>query len=107
METRQRAPRFPIRTSLLFRERGESEWRPASTLNISRSGLLFRADGLLPRAGHSVDFIVTMPLDDVMPAPHVRCMGRVVRIAPEALAERCHAVAVTIDGYAFEGRPPV
>ena len=102
-EPQRRAKRFPIMTSLLFRSHGESEWRTGSTVNFSHSGVLFRADGPPPGLGCAVDFIVTLPLNGLTPCPQVRCTGRVVRVAEGDLAGCSHAVAVAIDGYAFEG----
>ncbi len=106
MQTRRRAKRFPIATSLLFREHGGSEWYPASTVNLSHSGVLFQADGPLPGKGDTVDFVVTLPMSGIAPAPHVRCTGRVVRIGPDEVAGAGRGVAVTIDGYAFDDRLP-
>jgi len=102
-----RARRFPIAAELLFREHGQPAWRTGTTINVSRSGVLFRAEGTPPGSTQSLDFILTLPLNGGAPAPHVRCQGRVVRIAPEALAGGGHAVAVSIEGYALEGRLPV
>jgi hypothetical protein len=104
MERRPRAQRFPIQTSLRFREHGESAWRTGATINVSRSGVLFRADGPLPDPVHAVDFIIELPLNGVTPGPHVRCTGHVVRTAPEEIAGGGCAMAVTIDGYGLEGR---
>jgi hypothetical protein len=107
MTRHRRARRFPITTSLVFRELGESQWREASTINVSYSGVLFRAEGAPPGAAHAVEIVLSLPLNGVTPAPLVRCTGHVVRIAPEDLAGEGHAVAVSIDGYVFEGRLPV
>ena len=106
-DTRRRATRYPIAARVLFRESGESPWRVGSTINVSRSGVLFRADGEPPPTTHSLDFIVTLPLEGETLAPCVRCTGRVVRIAPGQAAGGGHDVAVSIDGYALEGRLPV
>jgi hypothetical protein len=54
-----------------------------------------------------LDFILTLPLDGETLAPHVRCTGHIVRVAPDVLANGDHAVAVAIDSYAMEGRLPV
>jgi hypothetical protein len=105
-DARRRARRFPIAARVLFRESGEAPWRVGSTINVSSSGVLFRAEGTPPRASESLDFILTLPLDGGTPAPHVRCTGRVIRIAPADLAGGGHAVAVSIDGYALDGRLP-
>jgi hypothetical protein len=101
METRRRAKRFPITTTMLFRKHGEAEWHPASTLNFSHSGVLFQTDGPLPPTGNAVEFIVTLPLNGLTPPPRVRCTGHVVR-QQDDLAAGNRAVAVVIDGYAFE-----
>jgi len=102
----RRARRFPIRASLLFRRRGESAWRHGLTVNVSRTGVLFHADGPLPGAGQGVDFVLTLPLDGSTPAPQVRSTGRVARTMPAAHGGLGHTVAVSIDGYALEGRRP-
>jgi hypothetical protein len=92
---------------LRFREHGESEWRLASTINVSRSGVLFRADGPLADPVHAVDFIIELPLNGVTPGPQLRCTGHVVRTEPEEIAGGGCAMAVTIDGYGLGGRLPV
>jgi hypothetical protein len=102
MKTRRRAKRFPIMASVLYREHGEPDWHPASTVNFSHLGVLFRSDAPLPTVGRAVDFIVTLPLNGVTPHPRVRCTGHVVRVRDDDIAGRPHAAAVEIDGYAFE-----
>ncbi len=102
MESRRRARRFPIATSLSFREHGQTEWREGTTVNFSHSGVLFRTTGALPAVGHAVDFVVTLPLNGVTPAPRVRCTGHVVRQVENGAPDGSSAVAVMIDGYAFE-----
>jgi hypothetical protein len=103
-EPQRRARRFPIATSLVFRGQGESEWRTGSTVNFSHSGVLFRADEPLPRLGSTVDFIVTLPINGVMPFPQVRCIGHVTRVTEHDSGSSRYLVAVEIDGYAFERR---
>ena len=104
LDSRRQARRYPIRTSLLFREQGASEWREASTLNLSRTGVLFRAEGAIPRQGAAMDFVVTLPLNGLTPSPQARCSGRVVRVRPEEFRGGGCAVAVTIDEYTLESR---
>jgi hypothetical protein len=101
METRRRAKRFPIATSLSFREHGQTDWREASTVNFSHSGVLFRISGPLPCVGCAVDFVVTLPINGITPAPRVRCTGHVVR-QEDGGGGGSSAVAVVIDGYTFE-----
>jgi hypothetical protein len=90
---------------MLFRKLGEEQWHQASTVNFSHSGVLFESDGPLPSGGDAVEFIVTLLLDGMTPPPQVRCTGHVVR-QQEDLAGKAHAVAVVIDGYAFERTHP-
>ena len=105
-EPQRRAKRYPIMTSLLYRSHSESEWHAGSTVNFSHTGVLFRADGPLPRVGGAVDLIVTLPLNGMTLQPHVRCTGHVVRVIDEDLAGGRRAVVVEIDGYAFESCQP-
>jgi hypothetical protein len=94
-------------TALRFREHGESEWRVASTLNVSRSGVLFRADGPPPGMRRDVEFILALPLLGAGPRAEIRCTGRVVRIeGPDEPAGGGCAVAATISTYEISGRLP-
>ena len=43
-----RATRFSVQMPVLFRRLGEEEWREGTTENVSRSGVLLRADQALP-----------------------------------------------------------
>ena len=104
--TRRQATRYPIAARMLYRGQGESPWRVGETFNVSRNGVLFRADGAVPGQDASLDFILTLPVScDALP-PCVRCSGHVVRIAPGTLPGGSHAVAVSIDGYSLKGRAP-
>ena len=102
-EARRRAKRFPITTSMKFRATGDRGWHEGATVNFSHSGVLFQSDGPLPSTGHTVELIVALPLNGVMPPPTVRCTGRVVRVAEGGIAGEGGAAAVVIDAYAFEG----
>ena len=44
----QRAERIPVATKIDFRRLGSAEWRSGTTVNISRTGVLFQAEELLP-----------------------------------------------------------
>jgi PilZ domain len=103
LETRRRAKRFPITTSMLFRTTGDRDWCEGLTVNFSHSGLLFKSDRPLPSTGHAIEFVVALPLNGVMPPPTVHCTGRVVRVVEARRPGEIHAAAVLIDGYAFEG----
>lgn len=90
---------------MLFRQPGESTWRPASTLNLSRTGVLFRAEGRVPDPSRAIEFIVTLPNFAPRVGARVHCTGSVARVAPEELTGGARAVGVTIEHYEFLGQP--
>jgi hypothetical protein len=47
-EHKSRAQRFPIEAPLRYRAEEESAWTEGATVNISRSGILFRAEKEIP-----------------------------------------------------------
>jgi hypothetical protein len=47
-DSKYRPPRFPIRTRFRYRESGAKDWHQGSTIDISRSGVLFYAEQDLP-----------------------------------------------------------
>lgn len=102
---RRRARRFPIATTLLYRERGARQWRRGRTVNVSRTGVLFQPDDSLSLRTPDLDFVVSLPLGGGMPAPRVRCVGRIVRRAFAGCSDPLSEVAVSIDAWALEGRP--
>lgn len=107
-----RAERFPIRTSLRYRASGESAWSEGTTLNISRSGVFFRAE-------KEVDLKTVLEMRILFPAEiigenpaNVLCWGPVVRMVPPESPHGLPAVAVAILRYRFardesNGEPPV
>jgi CheY-like chemotaxis protein len=74
-----RAPRFTLQLPVQYRLSGETSWRHGTTENISRSGVLFRADQPLePNA--SLEFSVELPTSIFgMAATAILCRGEVVR----------------------------
>jgi hypothetical protein len=103
--TRRRARRFPIATTLLYRERGARRWRQGRTLNVSRTGVLFQPDVPMSTSARDLDFVVSLPLGGGLPAPRVRCVGHVVRGVLAGRDDALAEVAVSIDAWALEGRP--
>jgi hypothetical protein len=94
-----RAPRFSIPIAILYRTPGDAAWQEGWTENISRSGVLFRADQ--PIAPNTpVELMLDIPTFVSTPvAGHAICRGRVVRAeAPSPLEDR-PAVAATIFEY--------
>jgi hypothetical protein len=95
----QRAQRYAIRIPLKYRLSGTADWWEGQTENISRSGVLFRTDHLMPLQT-PVDVLMSLP-DEVGNAgsPTVVCRGRIVRTEPPRPDDPRPAVAVTIANY--------
>lgn len=83
-----------------YRSSGDPDWRDAHTENISRSGVLFRADHVLP-VQTLIEMLLALPVeiagdDDAT----VICRGRVVRMDPPPRGQdQRPALAATIAGY--------
>ena len=74
-----RARRFNLHLPLRYRPVGEKTWRPGTTENISRSGLLFRAtETLLPSAQLEINLVLPVEIAGIA-ATEVVCRGEVVR----------------------------
>ena len=91
-----RAPRFAIPISMLYREAGSREWREGQTENISRSGVLFRAQAAID-PDTPIEILISIPLevggDD---AGLSKCVARAVRVIAPAIAGARPAVAAVI-----------
>ena len=96
-----RPGRFPIQTPLHYRKSGELEWHRGTTINISRSGVLFRADhDLEPET--VLEMRIVFPAEVTGEAPaRVLCWGPVVRKEPPADAGSRPALAAAIVRYRF------
>ena len=74
-----RAPRFAIPISMLYREEGDSNWLQGQTENISRSGVLFSAEKAI-RADTQIHLLIEIPLEvGGREAGLSMCMARAVR----------------------------
>jgi PilZ domain len=102
---RPRAERFAIPIAILYRSPGEHDWRPGLTENISRSGVLFRADR---RIEPNTLLELMLDLPTIVTAPvsgSALRRGRVVRAEAPSMEEERPAVAATfVDVYST---PPV
>jgi len=96
-----RAERFPIRTSLRYRASGQPAWSEGTTLNISRSGVFFRAEKEVePKT--VLELRILFPAEVIGEAPaNVLCWGPVVRTVPPESPQGLPAVAVAILRYRF------
>src|SRR5580658_509600 len=75
-----RARRFNLQLPLRYRPLGEKSWRPGTTENISRSGMLFHAQELLhPNAQLEISLVLPAEIAGLA-ATEVICRGEVVRL---------------------------
>ena len=98
-----RAPRYRLRIPLRYRPYGDDQWRDGRTENISRSGVLFRADHLMPLQT-PIEMLLALPAEmgGGDEAATVICRGRVVRTVTgedDSDDDTRPAVAATIAGY--------
>ena len=97
-----RARRFNLHLPLRYRLLGETNWRPGTTENISRSGLLFQAQEMLePSAQLEINLVLPSEIAGLA-ATEVVCRGEVVRsIGPQG-PELSPALAAKILQYHFQ-----
>ena len=94
-----RAPRFSISMPVLFRAREEREWRGGTIENISRSGVLFRAEHVfLPETRVEMSFALPVSVLGEG-AAKVTCRGLIVRTVPPSGRNDFPAVAASILNY--------
>ena len=83
-----RAQRFNLNLPLKYRLVGEGNWRKGTTENISRSGMLFRAEEMVsPNAMLEISIVLPVEIAGLS-AAEVVCRGEVVR-ALEPKQPRC------------------
>jgi PAS domain S-box-containing protein len=97
-----RARRFNLQLPLRYRPLGEKSWRPGTTENISRSGLLFQAQELLyPSAQLEISLVLPAEIAGLA-ATEVICRGEIVR-SVEAQGKSVNpALAAKILQYHFQ-----
>jgi hypothetical protein len=94
-----RAPRYPIRITVLYRLPGNKPWRQGRTENISRSGVLFRTDHQMPLEA-PIEMLLALPVEVTGGwKARVICRGRVIRTEDVRDADAECAVAATITKY--------
>jgi len=96
---------FPCHVRLLCRDKHAcSRIVPGSTLNVSRGGVLFRADVVWPRYSQ-VECVLHLRIGlGINQIVRVRCEGKVIRVIPRSAGES--RIAATIDRFALIGRFP-
>jgi PAS domain S-box-containing protein len=97
-----RAQRFNLHLPLKYRLLGEDDWREGETENISRSGMLFRAEEMIP-ANAQLEINLVLPAEIAgLSAAEVVCRGEIVRAtAPDHLTTH-PALAAKILQYHFQ-----
>jgi hypothetical protein len=96
-----RAPRYRLQIPLRYRSTGDDEWRDGRTENISRSGVLFRTDRLMPPQTR-IEMLLAFPAELGGDEATVICRGRIVRTeqrAEDPEDDAGHVVAASIAGY--------
>ena len=97
-----RARRFNLHLPLRYRPLGEKDWRPGTTENISRSGLLFLAQELLePSAQLEINLVLPTEIAGLS-ATEVVCRGEIVRSVGPQGSELAPALAAKILQYHFQ-----
>jgi CheY-like chemotaxis protein len=97
-----RAQRFKLHLPLKYRQIGEHDWRVGTTENISRSGLLFRAEELIP-PNVQLEINLVLPAEIAgLSAAEVVCRGEVVRTVEAEAPSMSPALAAKILQYHFQ-----
>jgi hypothetical protein len=100
-----RAERYAIPIAILYRSVGEADWRPGLTENISRSGVLFRADRRLEPNTALEMMLDIPPIVSASQSGSALRRGRVVRaIQPSTRDARAVVAATFVD---FQPAPPI
>ena len=96
-----RARRFNLQVPLRYRRLGEIEWSKGTTENISRSGMLFRAEQVIqPQVQLEINLVLPPEITG-LPTAEVVCKGEVVRALPSDTATVSSVVAAKILHYEF------
>jgi PAS domain S-box-containing protein len=97
-----RAQRFNLHLPMKYRLLGEPDWRRGTTENISRSGLLFRAEQSIP-ASAQLEINLVLPAEIAgLAAAEVVCRGEVVRSVDAEASSVNPALAAKILQYHFQ-----
>jgi hypothetical protein len=91
-----RAQRYAIPIAILYRSPGERQWLPGLTENISRSGVLFRAERSL-EPDTQLELMLDLPSVIAPSAGKSLRRGRVVRAAQSHPEDRATVAATFID----------
>jgi len=97
-----RAQRFNLHLPLRYRKVGEEAWRQGTTANISRSGLLFKAEEVLqPNVQLEINLVLPAEIAGLSPT-EVVCRGEVVRSVEGQGSSTSPELAAKILQYHFQ-----
>jgi two-component system, cell cycle sensor histidine kinase and response regulator CckA len=97
-----RAQRFQLHLPLKYRQIGEKDWHQGTTQNISRSGMLFKAEQpLQPNAVLEINLVLPSEIAGLSPT-EVVCRGEVVRSVKPAGDAISPELAARILQYHFQ-----
>jgi hypothetical protein len=97
-----RAQRFKLQLPLKYRQLGQNDWRTGTTENISRSGMLFRAEeAIAPNAQLEINLVLPAEIAGLS-AAEVVCRGEVVRTVESDSSTVHPALAAKILQYHFQ-----
>ncbi|MBV8051960.1 MAG: response regulator [Acidobacteriaceae bacterium] len=97
-----RAQRFKLNLPLRYREIGQRDWRAGTTENISRSGLLFRAEeAIAPSVQLEINLVLPAEIAGLA-STEVMCRGEVVRNIDAETPAMSPALAAKIVQYHFQ-----
>jgi len=97
-----RAQRFNLHLPVKYRMIGQDDWREGTTENISRSGMLFRAEEMIP-ANAQLEIYLVLPAEIAgLSAAEVVCRGEIVRATAPEQPNMHPAVAAKILQYHFQ-----
>jgi two-component system, cell cycle sensor histidine kinase and response regulator CckA len=100
-----RAQRFQLHLPLRYRRLGEKDWHEGTTENISRSGMLFKADeALQPTSQLEINLVLPAEIAGLS-ATEVVCRGEVVRTVEGNDEKMTPALAARILQYHFQHGP--
>ena len=97
-----RAERFALQLPLKYRPLGEQDWHSGTTENISRSGMLFRAEELIsPNVQLEINLVLPREIAGLSDA-EVVCRGEIVRAVERSESTMSPAIAAKILQYHFQ-----
>ena len=97
-----RAQRFNLQLPLKYRLIGEADWSIGTTENISRSGILFRAQEMIPENAQ-LEINLVLPTEIAgLSSAEVVCRGEVVRTLQPEQPAAAPALAAKILQYHFQ-----